>query len=71
MLPLDVQGELLISFQEERRRQRLLQAAAADNAVPRRARLFGALGVRLVRLGEGLQRAAGSPATARLGEVGR
>jgi hypothetical protein len=69
MLPLDVQGELLISFQEERLQQRLIEAAAPRKR-SLRARFFRRSGELMVYAGLRLQRAAGSTMTVTAGRLG-
>jgi hypothetical protein len=69
MLPLDVQGELLISFQEERLQQRLIDAAAPRKQTLR-ARFFRRSGELMVHAGLGLQRAAGGTLTVAAGRLG-
>lgn len=65
MLPIDVQAELILSFQEEKR-QRFVERHNQHNALSgrqltRRARLLRAGGNALIAAGQGLQRAAGVP----------
>lgn len=77
MLHPDVQAEIILSFQEEKRRQfvqmRERNRAAAALRPPFRARLLRLSGDALIAAGSGLQRLAGPQATElehkRLGEV--
>ena len=70
MLPIDVQAEIIRSFQEEKR-QRFIALHEQERAVasyrrPLHKRLLRAGGQVLVAAGQGLQRAAGAPLTAEL-----
>ncbi|WP_374688263.1 hypothetical protein [Promineifilum sp.] len=77
MLHPDVQAEIILSFQEEKRRQfvqmRERERAAAALRPPFRARLLRLSGDALIAAGHGLQRLAGPQAAEfehkRLGEV--
>lgn len=70
MLPIDVQAELIQSFQEEKR-QRFVEMREQQKALPgsrltRRARLLRSGGKALIAAGQGLQRAAGVPLAAEI-----
>ncbi len=65
MLPIDVQAEIIRSFQEEKR-QRFIAQLDQERTVARSRRtlskrLLRAGGQALVAAGQGLQRAAGAP----------
>lgn len=67
MLPIDLQAEIIHSFQEEKR-QRLLEMrrreqAIADQRPSWRARTLRASGNVLIAAGRSLQRLAGGPIT--------
>jgi hypothetical protein len=70
MLPIDVQAEIIRSFQEEKRQrlveQRRQQRALGSQKAPWRARFLRAGGQALISAGRGLQRAAGAPLSAEL-----
>ena len=70
MLPIDVQAEIIRSFQEEKRQRfvalREQERAIALNRSPLHKRLLRAGGQALVTAGQGLQRAAGAPLAAEL-----
>lgn len=65
MLPIDVQAEIIRSFQEEKRQRfvasQARERAAASNGRPLHRKLLRAGGRALVVAGQGLQRAAGAP----------
>ena len=65
MLPIDVQAEIIRSFQEEKR-QRFVALRGQEKAIgpsrrPLHKRLLRAGGQALITAGQGLQRAAGAP----------
>lgn len=67
MLPIDVQAELIQSFQQEKR-QRFLekqgqQQATRTNSNSLRTRILRASGNALIAAGQSMQRAAGAPLT--------
>lgn len=70
MLPIDVQAEIIQSFQEEKRQRfiemRAQQQALTPNRQARRARLLRTVGNVLIAAGRGLQQAAGAPRAAEL-----
>lgn len=65
MLPIDIQAEIIRSFQEEKRQRysemRAQQQAVAPNRAGWRARFLRTGGNVLIAAGRGLQRAAGTP----------
>lgn len=68
MLPIDVQAEIIRSFQEEKR-QRFIEEQARQRAATElrrswRARFLRATGNGLVTAGRALERAAGAPLAA-------
>lgn len=68
MLPIDVQAELIKSFQEEKRQRYAemteQQRAASPAPAAWRARLLRASGSALIAAGRAMQRAAGLPLAA-------
>jgi hypothetical protein len=76
MLHPDVQAEIILSFQEEKRRQFVQMREREQNAAarrrPARARLLRRSGDALIAAGRGLQRLAGPPTELEqhLGKVG-
>ena len=68
MLPIDVQAELIKSFQNEKRQRyaemKEQQRVASPAPVSWRARLLRASGSALIAAGRAMQRAAGSPLAA-------
>jgi hypothetical protein len=68
MLPIDVQAELIKSFQDEKRQRyaemKGQQRAVTPTPVSWRARLLRASGSALIAAGRGMQRAAGLPLAA-------
>ncbi len=65
MLPIDVQAEIIRSFQEEKRQQfvalREQEQAIRSSRRPLHKRFLRAGGQALIAAGQGLQRAAGAP----------
>jgi len=70
MLPIDVQAEIIRSFQEEKRQQfvarRERERATAASGGSLSKRLLRAGGQALIATGQGLQRMAGAPLSAEL-----
>jgi hypothetical protein len=69
MLPIDMQAEIIRSFQEEKR-QRLMEMRQREQAIAKRpswrARTLRASGNVLIAAGRNLQRLAGGPITVEL-----
>lgn len=68
MLPIDVQAEIILSFQEEKRQQFVAEQARRQVRdsfrLSWRARFLRTSGNSLISLGRSLQHAAGVPSTA-------